>query len=41
MVADLWHTMRHAFSSRLVMSGVNLKTVQDWMGHKTIAMHPS
>jgi integrase len=38
MVRDLWHSVRQTFTSRLVMSGVNLKTVQDWMGHKTIAM---
>jgi integrase len=33
-----WHTLRHTFASRLVMAGVNLKTVQELMGHKTIAM---
>lgn len=33
-----WHTLRHTFCSRLVMAGVDLKTVQDLMGHKTIAM---
>jgi site-specific recombinase XerD len=33
-----WHTLRHTFASRLVMEGVNLKTVQGLMGHKTIAM---
>ncbi|MGB6687252.1 MAG: site-specific integrase [Terracidiphilus sp.] len=33
-----WHTLRHTFASRLVMEGVNLKTVQELMGHKTIAM---
>ena len=33
-----WHTLRHTFASRLVMAGVDLKTVQDLMGHKTIAM---
>jgi site-specific recombinase XerD len=31
-------SLRHTFASRLVMSGVNLKTVQELMGHKTIAM---
>ncbi len=33
-----WHTLRHTFASRLVMSGVDLRTVQDLMGHKTQAM---
>ena len=33
-----WHTLRHTFASRLVMAGVDLKTLQDLMGHKTIAM---
>jgi site-specific recombinase XerD len=33
-----WHTLRHTFASRLVVAGVDLKTVQDLMGHKVIAM---
>jgi integrase len=33
-----WHTLRHTSTSRLVMAGVDLKTVQEPMGHKTIAM---
>lgn len=33
-----WHTLRHTFASRLVMRGVNLKTVQLLMGHKSIVM---
>ena len=30
--------LRHTFASRLVMAGVDLPTVQAFMGHKTIAM---
>ncbi|MBI2816333.1 MAG: site-specific integrase [Acidobacteria bacterium] len=33
-----WHCLRHTFASRLVMAGVGLRTVQELMGHKTIAM---
>lgn len=33
-----WHSLRHSFASRLVMAGVDLRTVQDLMGHKTQAM---
>lgn len=36
-----WHTLRHTFASRLVMAGVDLRTVQSLMGHKTIAMRTS
>lgn len=28
------HALRHTCASRLVMMGVNLRIVQDWMGHK-------
>ena len=32
------HILRHTFTSRLVMAGVDLRTVQELMGHKTIDM---
>jgi len=33
-----WHTLRHTFISRLVMEGVDLRTVMELAGHKTIQM---
>lgn len=33
-----WHCLRHTFASRLVMKDINLRTVQELMGHKTIQM---
>jgi integrase len=33
-----WHDLRHTFCSRLVMAGVNLRTVMELAGHKTIQM---
>jgi len=33
-----FHDLRHTFASRLVMAGVDLRTVQVLMGHKTISM---
>jgi len=33
-----WHCMRHTFASRLVMAGVDIRTVQELLGHRTIGM---
>jgi site-specific recombinase XerD len=33
-----WHYLRHTFARRLVMAGVDLRTVEQLMGHKTIGM---
>jgi site-specific recombinase XerD len=33
-----WHCLRHTFAGRLVMAGVDIRTVQELLGHKTIAM---
>jgi site-specific recombinase XerD len=33
-----WHCLQHTFASRLVMAGVDLRTVQELMGHKSIQM---
>jgi site-specific recombinase XerD len=33
-----WHCNRHTFASRLVMAGVDLRTVGDLLGHRTFQM---
>jgi site-specific recombinase XerD len=34
----VWHTLRHTFISNLMMAGVDVRTVQELAGHKTISM---
>jgi integrase len=33
-----WHDLRHTFGSRLAMAGIDILTIKELMGHKTLAM---
>ncbi|MDF2530876.1 MAG: site-specific integrase [Clostridia bacterium] len=33
-----FHALRHTFATRMIESKVDVKTVQDWLGHSTIQM---
>ena len=34
----VFHSLRHTYISRLVMAGVDIRTVQELAGHRTITM---
>jgi integrase len=38
LIGVTWHTLRHTFASRLAMAGLDLRTLQELMGHKTVTM---
>jgi site-specific recombinase XerD len=33
-----WHDLRHSFASRCIIAGVDLRTLQQLMGRKTLQM---
>ncbi|MBK8170736.1 MAG: site-specific integrase [Sandaracinaceae bacterium] len=33
-----WHKLRHTFASHLAMDNADIKTIQEYMGHSTVAM---
>jgi integrase len=33
-----WHDLRHTFASRLAMAGVDIRTIQEPLGHQSLAM---
>jgi site-specific recombinase XerD len=33
----VWHTFRHTCCSRLVQGGMDIRKVQEWMGHRNIS----
>jgi site-specific recombinase XerD len=33
-----WHCLRHTFGSRLASRGIDLRKIQELMGHKTLAV---
>jgi site-specific recombinase XerD len=33
-----WHDCRHSFASQLMIAGIPIRQVQEWLGHSTILM---